>query len=184
MPRSYFTGPRLLLLCCAATASLTLTACSSGSQNDRKEYAVPTDLCGTALPSDDLAPLLPGGDKISSSRTALQGYSVCYLSVDGKKVLSSLAQRVEAGTTVTDVADSTYGLKADSDRTETAVAVVSDEAAVAQVSCAQPRNDGQLVFTTLRELDRTADPADLKKAVTAFAKSVASSTELCTENDS
>ncbi|MGW0287011.1 hypothetical protein ACWDXT_28400 [Streptomyces sp. NPDC003236] len=159
---------------------LALTACSSDASSAKREYAVPSSLCGTAVPSSALEPLLPAGKKISSRQSGSQGYARCQVSVDGELVLSSVIERWKPRTTLSNVAFGTYGLTSSDVKKEGPRFVISDSAAVGHVNCTPRRKDGAEVFAVLRKHGDPAGAASMEKAVTEFTDA-ASTSKGCTE---
>ncbi|MEU9185094.1 hypothetical protein AB0D14_11115 [Streptomyces sp. NPDC048484] len=69
---------------------LALTACSSGTSQEQREYAVPERFCGTAVDRDGLAALLPPGKKLTTREKYLDDKKLterCDIQVDGKLVV-------------------------------------------------------------------------------------------------
>ncbi|MEU9445001.1 hypothetical protein AB0D42_29830 [Streptomyces sp. NPDC048304] len=174
--------PRSLMACVAGAVAigLALTSCSSGTSGKKREYAVPSSMCGTSMPPSALEPLLPAGKTISARRSGSPGYARCQVSVDGKVVLSSIIERWSPRTTLTKVAFGTYGITAHSVHKEDERYIVADSAAVGHVECAAKRKDGAEVFTVIRTHHGSVDTAAMEKAISEFTDAAATSKE-CTE---
>ncbi|MFK0169146.1 hypothetical protein ACIQU5_10105 [Streptomyces sp. NPDC090306] len=160
---------------------LITTACSSNSDEAEKEYTVPSAWCGYRVPAKTMEPLLPGGKKITTKTDDAQGLLRCDVLVDGEKVLYLGAER-RAASTALSAGNAMLGpvskLTASDDHY-----AGSDKAAVQLVPCPVERKDGQEVFAIVNAWEGSGDEADVKKAVTTYARAAADST-ICTEFDS
>lgn len=68
---------------------LALVACSSGTSEEQREYAVPDKLCGTAVDRDEFAAFLPSGKKLTTQERYLDDKKLterCDVLVDGKLI--------------------------------------------------------------------------------------------------
>ncbi|MFB7505862.1 hypothetical protein [Streptomyces broussonetiae] len=162
--------------------SLALASCSSGTSEDKRDYSVPSSLCGTAMSTSALKPLLPAGKKISSRQSGSTGYVRCQVSVDGQVVLSSIIERWKPKTTLTDVAFGTYGLTSDNVKKKKENYIVADTTAVGHVTCRAKRKDGAEVFTVIRKEHGSVDVAAMEEAITKFTDAVSTSKQ-CTESN-
>ena len=75
----------------------SLSGCSEDEA--KREYATPRTLCGTAIDSDDLAPFLPAGKKITVKGTSGGGINRCKVIVDNKIVATATQAWLEDGRT-------------------------------------------------------------------------------------
>ncbi|MFJ4820598.1 hypothetical protein [Streptomyces sp. NPDC088801] len=66
---------------------MTITGC--GGEEQQREYAVPSTLCGTVVDSDTLAPFLPSGHKITVKDKSYSGARVCQVTVDNKLIFTA-----------------------------------------------------------------------------------------------
>ncbi|MFF2203887.1 hypothetical protein [Streptomyces sp. NPDC058145] len=179
---SHFLLSRVVGLLAVPAVGLAMTACSPGASSAKREYAVPSSLCGTPVPASALEPLLPAGKKISSRKSGSPGYARCQVSVDGQLVLSSIIERWQPRTTLSNVAFGTYGLTAASIKMEAQRFIVSESAAVERVDCNPKRKDAAEVFTVIRKHHDSVDAAAMEKAIAEFADAASTSAE-CTEKD-
>jgi hypothetical protein len=131
--------------------SLTLASCSSRSSEGKREYTVPSSLCGTAASASALEPLLPAGKRISSVKSGPIGLTRCRLMLDGQVVVTSVTEQWEPGTTLSDVAYTAYRLPAGSVKKESARYVVSDSVGVRHASCGKLQKEGHEIFTMIRK---------------------------------
>ncbi|MFJ5034600.1 hypothetical protein ACIQB5_42630 [Streptomyces sp. NPDC088560] len=161
---------------------LTLASCSSGTPEEKRTYATPSSLCGTALPASALEPLLPAGKKISSVRSGPSGFTRCRLLVDGRIAVTSIIEQWESGTTLTNVAYTTYGLPSGRVKKENSRYVISDTAAVGHASCGKLQKEGHEIFTMIRKEQGGVDAAAMEKAITKFTDAVSASKQ-CTESN-
>ncbi|MFI2206876.1 hypothetical protein ACH47Z_40435 [Streptomyces sp. NPDC020192] len=160
---------------------LTLASCSSETPEDKREYAVPSSLCGTAVPSSVLEPLLPAGKKISSVKSGPSGLTRCRLVVDGQVAVTGIIEQWESGTTLGKVAYGTYGLPSGKAKKETSNYIISDSTAVGHASCGKLQKDGHEIFTMIRKEHGTVGTAAMEKAITEFTSAVSASKQ-CTES--
>ncbi|MEU8971531.1 hypothetical protein AB0D11_20060 [Streptomyces monashensis] len=181
MPRIQACSPLVRTVSLLATG-LTLASCSSGTSEGKRSYAIPTSLCGTALPASALEPLLPAGQKISSVKSGPSGFTRCRLLVDGRIAVTSIIEQWESGTTLTNVAYGTYGLPPDKVKKENSRYVMSDTAAVGHASCRMLQKEGHETFTMIRKEQGAVDAAAMEKAITKFTDAVSTSKQ-CTESN-
>lgn len=160
-------------------AGLALAACSSGSSEEKREYTVPSSLCGTAVPSSALEPLLPSGKKISSLKSGPSGFTRCRLAVDGQVAVTSIIEQWESGTTLRNMAYGTYGLKSDSIKKEESRYIISTSTAVEHASCSKLQKEGHEVFTMIRKEHGSVETAAMEKVITEFTEAVSKSKQ-CT----
>lgn len=151
---------------------LTLASCSSGSSEGKREYAVPSSLCGTAVPASALEPLLPAGKKITSVKSGSSGFTRCRLVVDGRVAVTSIIEQWKSGTTLRNVAYGAYGLTSDSVKKEGQKYIISDSKAVGHVPCGEPQKEDHEVFTMIRKEHGTVDATAMEKAITEFTDGV------------
>ncbi|MFF8401794.1 hypothetical protein ACF1AB_17410 [Streptomyces sp. NPDC014846] len=149
-----------------------MTNCSSGDSPAKREYAALSSLCGTAVSSSALEPLLPTGKKISSVRSGPAGFARCRLVVDGQVAVTSIAEQWRSGTTLS---DGTYGIKSGGVEKENTRYAVTDAQAVGRIACAKRGGDGHVVFAMVREEHGTAGAAAMEKVITEFTDSVSAS---------
>ncbi|SED85821.1 hypothetical protein SAMN05216532_5993 [Streptomyces sp. 2231.1] len=173
--RSRFPLRRVVGLLAVLAIGPAVTACSSGSSPAKREYATPSSLCGTAVSSSALEPLLPGGKKISSVKSGPTGFARCRLVVDGQVAVTSIVEQWESSTTLSDVAYGTYGIKSDSVEKENTRYVVTDAQAVGRIACGRPGKDGHVVFAMIRKEHGTAGAAAMEKVITEFTDAVSTS---------
>ncbi|WP_416520595.1 hypothetical protein [Streptomyces achromogenes] len=124
------------------------TSCSSSSPT--REYAVPSDVCGTHMASSLLEPLLPPGKKVSTQPTSSVGVKRCRIVVDGKVVLSTSMEKHDANTGVGDVASSAYGVEPTDSRADGGHTIYSKTGAVSLVECAGSPSANSTVWATVR----------------------------------
>ncbi|MGK5501186.1 hypothetical protein [Streptomyces sp. URMC 125] len=161
----------------ALLLGLGATACSTQERN----YEIPSALCGTAVSPDLLEPLLPPGDKISttlSDRT--EGMKRCLVSVDGKQVLAVGTEWWKEGASLRRAALVIANVDSDDKETEDGRYLYSDSGAIGKVTCPKPRKtDGDLLATARVNEPGTSDEAAMKKLIAAYAEAVGKSDE-CT----
>jgi hypothetical protein len=77
------------------TLTLALTGC--GGDEQQREYAIPSTLCGTAVDSDTLTPFLPTGHKITVKEKSYSGAKGCQITVDNKLIFTTSQVWLEEG---------------------------------------------------------------------------------------
>jgi hypothetical protein len=173
--------PSLLGAAVLISVGLTATACSSGADEAKKEYTVPSSWCGHHIPASTMEPLLPGGKKLTTKSDDAQGRLRCIVFVDAKEVLYVGADR-RASSTALGAGNGMLGPDSKLSATEDDYAG-SDATAVQLVPCPKDRKDGQEVFAIVNAWEGSQNEADVKKAVKTYAVSAAK-TKICTEFDS
>ena len=173
--RPHVPHRRVVGLLAVLAVGPAMTACSSGSSPEKREYATPSSLCGTAMPSAALEPLLPAGKKISSVKSGSAGFTRCRLVIDGKVAVTSVVEQWKPGTSLSDVAYGTDGIKSGDVKKETAQYIVTDWQAVGRVACGTVDKGGHALFATIREEHGKAGAAAMQKAVTSLTDAVAKS---------
>jgi hypothetical protein len=84
----------------AALAALTLIAgCSNGDEKGDRDYAVPGNLCGTSVNSDEISPFFPAGESITAQKDDHLGSQICKVTVDKKLILTATQAWVAEGKT-------------------------------------------------------------------------------------
>lgn len=152
----------------AAVFVLALSACSQDGRN----YAVPGDLCGVAVDSDLLSPLLPDGEKLTQrSYDAGATSPRCRVSVDDRLVLYVSNDLVPPDTDPLKTQDrglQRLGHPAPAD--VGAAARVADRGALAVADCAT--EDGRKRVATLIQLEREfpEDTAQRRKNLTRLLR--------------
>ncbi|MFF9674795.1 hypothetical protein ACF1GS_24350 [Streptomyces eurythermus] len=124
------------------------TSCSSPSPT--REYAVPSDVCGTHVARSLLEPLLPPGEKVSAQPTSSVGVERCRMLVDGKVVLSTSIEKHDANTSVGDVASSAYGVEPTDTRADGGRTIYSKTGAVSLVECPGSASANSTLWATVR----------------------------------
>ncbi|CAL9370298.1 hypothetical protein [Streptomyces radiopugnans] len=160
-----------LLLC------LGTTACSSQERN----YEIPSALCGTAVSPDLTTPLLPPGDRISSTLSdRVEGVKRCLVDVDGQQVLALSTEWWKKGTSLGKAALVIPNVDPDDKETEDGRYLYSDTGAIGKVTCPNPRKDDGDLFVAARVNEPgRPDEAAMKKLIAAYAEAVGKSGE-CT----
>lgn len=167
----------------AASALLLLgTACSGGTE--KRAFTVPSDLCGTPVPTDVLEPVLPaGGDVLRAEpETDRPGNRQCKVTVDGTTVLSAFAE-LRADPSVAKVARGNPYMDLDEHTGEDGTYTWSEQGGVHRIACpalsAEHPDRGHMFVRVLLHDEELSDADAAKELVLAYAKSVAASKE-CT----
>ncbi|GAA2405828.1 hypothetical protein GCM10010420_37170 [Streptomyces glaucosporus] len=161
----------------ALLLGLGATACSTQERN----YTIPEALCGTAISPDLLEPLLPPGDKLSTTLSdRVEGMKRCLVNVDGKQVLAVGTEWWEKGTSLRVAALTIANVDSDDKETEDGRYLYSENGAIGKVTCPKPRKpDDDLLVTARVHEPGTPDEAAMKKLIAAYAEAVGKSDE-CT----
>ncbi|MFH9088416.1 hypothetical protein [Streptomyces sp. NPDC017673] len=173
-PYSPLAGAALVL-----AAGMALAACSSGGSQEKRDYAVPSSLCGTAVSPAALEPLLPAGSKITSVKSGPSGFVRCRLVVDRQVAVTSIIDQRQSGTRLMNVAYSTYGMRSDKIKKETQNYIISESLAVGHVSCGELQKEGHELFTVIRKERGTVDATAMERTITDFTDAVSTSQQ-CT----
>ncbi|MET9670742.1 hypothetical protein ABZY19_36225 [Streptomyces sp. NPDC006475] len=157
----------------AALALITLaggvTACSTASSGESKEYKVPSTLCGTPVSGELLSPFLPSGGSVSSKTegTAGTGIKRCEITVDEKPALTAATEWREKGERPSDVALDHKRVDM-TDYESTGTYLFSGTGAVGRVDgCNNPSFKGDL-FTVIETQVDSDDKVAMKKLITAY----------------
>ncbi|MEE1939004.1 hypothetical protein V1L54_06170 [Streptomyces sp. TRM 70361] len=170
-----------LLILAAGVLALGLGTAACSSEQEKRNYEIPSSLCGTAVPSGPLESLLPSGDQISASESSkAEGLDRCLIDVDGEPALDLSIEWWEDTDSLRDYASVFPGVEPGDKETEDGRYLYSDTGAVGEVTCKNPRvSDGKL-FVAARVADSgSPDEAAMKKLIAAYAEAVAKSGE-CT----
>ncbi|WP_181792883.1 hypothetical protein [Streptomyces sp. WELS2] len=124
------------------------TSCSSSSPT--REYAVPSNVCGTRMAPSLLEPLLPPGEKVGAQPTSSVNVKRCRILVDGKVAFSSSIEKRDANTSVGDVASSAYGVEPTDTRADGDHTIYSKTGAVSLVECPGSASANSTVWATVR----------------------------------
>ncbi|MGA5205770.1 hypothetical protein [Streptomyces variegatus] len=84
------------------TLALAITGC--GGDEQKRAYAIPSNLCGITVDSDTLAPFLPAGQKISVKDKSYSGAKGCQVIVDSKLIFTTNQVWLDEGNTTAFVA--------------------------------------------------------------------------------
>ncbi|MFG2922523.1 hypothetical protein ACGFYA_13510 [Streptomyces sp. NPDC048305] len=175
--RHRFFGTAVSLSAVVVLAS-SLSACSGdGDDMAKKEYTLPTSLCGVDVDPAQVEALLPGGDSATSASSEPNGGTTrCDVSVDGRKALR-LAQtwwgRTETATTVAAAYSGTDG----GATTDDYRFVYAGTAGVGKVaSCTSSDHPEMALFTVIQILDSGIDDqAAMKTLTNSYTKAVGQS---------
>jgi hypothetical protein len=92
------------LISAAILTTLTLAITGCGGDEQKREYAIPSTLCGTTVDSDALTPFLPAGQKITVKDKSYSGAKGCQVAVDSKLIFTTSQVWLEEGNTTAFVA--------------------------------------------------------------------------------
>ncbi|WP_157877458.1 hypothetical protein [Streptomyces odonnellii] len=178
------TGSRRLRtpLVLVALMGLTLAGCSD--PEPRRAYTIPDDLCGVALSPAVLEPVLPPGDKMSSSKDTLNGLTNCEVVVDKVVVLTTITEWYERGTSMARVLAS-HMADLEDKASKDGRYVYSDEGGVAKIDCRTPPEglrDEDPFATVLVRKDLGADEEAVHKLLLAYTDAVGKSPD-CNSSD-
>jgi hypothetical protein len=173
--RSHPARRRTALALLSTVAVLAaLTACSSEKE---RAYALPDKLCGTPVDPATLAPLLPGGDKLSQSVDPGGSDERCRVEVDGKSAMSTGSLWTDLDDTPRKVADWELGVSS-ADTPEGDDIIHGRTGAVARVDGCPAAKKGDLMYVSMRLVDRKVDEKDTLAFIRSYAKGIRQ-TERC-----
>ncbi|MGW5234061.1 hypothetical protein ACWEQU_17645 [Streptomyces nodosus] len=172
----------LVGVACSFVIGLTLVACSAESSEKKREYTVPSSLCGTAVSPSALEPLLPAGRDIWSTKGGIASYVRCQLYVDDKMAVDSVILRESSGADLTKIAFTEHNVNRSDVKKKEERYIISGSAAVGHVQCSTRREDGAEVFTVIKKKHGTVDVSTMKNIIAEFTDA-ASKSEVCTEGD-
>ncbi|GAA3310254.1 hypothetical protein [Streptomyces cinereospinus] len=156
-------------------AALLAALCGCGEEAPGRNYAVPAELCGIAVGTDDLAPFLPAGDAISVRAKSGGGVRSCQVVVDGRLVLTTTQAWLEEGRTTAYFAYGqsleAVGHSAEDDRFRYS----GNEAFGKTAGCVDSRY-GQELYTAMQAQGSGHRDADaMKRLITSYTHEVESS---------
>ncbi|MDX3387030.1 hypothetical protein PV682_37145 [Streptomyces niveiscabiei] len=172
---------RFLALTAAASAGvLAVSACSKGNGEDKKNYTVPSALCGIKTDPELVDPFLPGGDSIAvKSATLSGGASRCDVTVDGKVAVREIftwwGDRESVVTVAAAYAKTDGGKVTDDERY-----LYSGVGAVGKTSesCKSTEHPDQDLYGVVQVFaDGRSDPEAMKALVASYVKGLEASAE-------
>ncbi|QIJ65062.1 hypothetical protein [Streptomyces sp. JB150] len=90
-----WTGRCAMLVSAACMLVTTLSSC--GTDEPERDYAVPAELCGISLASDDLTPFLPTGEDLEVREKKASGVTTCHVIVDKKLIVTATQAWLKEG---------------------------------------------------------------------------------------
>lgn len=135
---------------CALAVVVVAGAAGCSSDEAKREFSVPKELCGVSVPTEPLSRLLPAtGKRLDVGEGAS---SACEVTVDRKTVLSVERQRVDAGRSAWNIASYDRRIGHAKTADDDTVAYVG-RAAVSVVKCRTKGDEDKAVSTYLRTLE-------------------------------
>ncbi|MGW0578414.1 hypothetical protein ACWD25_21150 [Streptomyces sp. NPDC002920] len=161
----------------AATLAFVLSGCSSNDQ--KREYAVPSSLCGTAIDADALAPFLPAGQKITVREKPYSGSKRCEVVVDNTLIVTTSQTWLKEGTTTANFA---YGQTTSTPKSSAEggrFKYSGNEAFGKTQDCVDTQSKHELYTAIQADGSKHRDAEAMKRLVLAFTDAVERSAE-CT----
>lgn len=161
---------------------LLLTACSQ--PEEKRSFAVPSELCGTPVPAAVLDAILPKSGKTleAKARSREVGATHCRVNVDGATVIAAISEWKDEPS-VSEVARSNPYLDLDDHTSEDGTYMWSGRGGAHRIPCPVAAKDhpnlNQLFVRILVHDEKLADADAAKELLLAYAKSVADS-KACT----
>ncbi|MFF8973208.1 hypothetical protein [Streptomyces sp. NPDC014995] len=155
-----------------------LTGCSDEQQ--KREYAVPGALCGTAVDSDALTSFLPPGSKITVKGKAYSGAEGCQVVVDDKLIVTAARMWLEEGRTTAYVAARQSFDTPDQSAEDGRFRYSGHEAFGKTRGCVDMKYKQELYTVIQAEGSEHRDAAAMKRLILSFTEAVERSAE-CTE---
>ncbi|MEV4684797.1 hypothetical protein [Streptomyces kurssanovii] len=165
-----------------AALALALTACSQ--PEEKRSFAVPSDLCGTPVPTAVLDAILPKSGKTleAKARSREVGATHCRVNVDGATVIAAFSEWTDEPS-VSKVARSNPYLDLDDHTSEDGTYMWSERGGARRIPCPVAAKDhpdlNQLFVRILIHDEKLADADAAKDLLLAYSKSVADS-KACT----
>jgi hypothetical protein len=149
-----------------------------GCSVERRDYEVPSALCGVSVNREVVSDLLPSGDRIKiEEKHPVYRRSECQVNVDGKAALILSQEWWEDGDTIVDVAASVPQLESAKLTDDGGSYISTGTGAVMKVAdCTSPDHPDHTLFTGLEvHSDDVSDDAAVKKLITSYTRTVADS---------
>ncbi|WP_256727079.1 hypothetical protein [Streptomyces acidiscabies] len=159
---------------------LAVSACSKGNGDDKKNYTVPSALCGIKADPELVDPFLPGGDSIAAKSSTLSGGADrCDVTVDGKvavrEILTWWGDRETVATVAAAYAKTDGGKMTDDERY-----LYSGVGAVGKTSeaCKSTEHPDQDLYGVVQVFtaDRS-DPEAMKELIASYIRGLEASAE-------
>lgn len=176
--RGEFRGPSHLIARLALGAIAFAAAAGCSSTEVKREYAIPSTLCGMAVPSGELEKFLPAGSDISVRDTSpVDRTKRCVVRVDGKRAFVASREWWQQKDDVTTVAFAHSQVKrgelADQDRL-----LYSETGAVGRTKCVDAELPDGVLYVALESHDEaSADAQAMRKLIASYVEAVESSDE-------
>lgn len=175
---------RQLAAVAVAALALVLTACSQ--PEEKRSFAVPSDLCGTPVPSAVVEPVLPKSGESLETKTRSQevGNTHCRVNVDGTTVFSAVSEW-QADPSVEKAAHINPFVDVDDHTSEDGTYMWSGKGGVRRISCpvaakTKEHTDRNQLFVRVLIYNKEFSDADAaEELLLAYSKSVAGS-KACT----
>jgi len=170
----------LALAAVASVGVAAVSACSKGDGDDKKNYTVPSALCGIKADPDLVDPFLPGGESVEvKSLTLSGGAKRCDVVVDGKVALREIQTWWSDGETATTVA-AAYANTDDGKTTDDGRYLYSGVGAVGKTSadCKSKEHPDQDLYGVVQVFaDGRSDPEVMKELIASYIRGLEASAE-------
>ncbi|WP_282089735.1 hypothetical protein [Streptomyces tendae] len=163
----------------AALASLTLIAgCSNGDEKADRAYAVPSNLCGTSVDSDEVSPFFPAGESITVQKDDHLGSQICKVVVDKRLILTATQAWVAGGKTTAYFASGQTLEKISLSSNAGKYRFSGNEGFGKAADCTHNEHDQELYTALQFQGSKHNDSDAMKHLITSYTKEVESSS-LC-----
>ncbi|MFD5266090.1 hypothetical protein [Streptomyces sp. NPDC058335] len=170
-------GKPILLSTAALMLLLLLSGC--GSEEQKRNYAIPRALCGLAVDGEALTNILPGGDKVTVKDRSYPGTQGCQVIVDGVLIVTAVQMWVDEGQTAAFVA-ATHSIDTVDRSAEKGRYQYSGYEAYGKThGCVDTKYKQELYAVIQAPSSKKPDPEAMKRLIVSFTKSVEKSAE-CT----
>ncbi|MFD8914857.1 hypothetical protein [Streptomyces sp. NPDC059575] len=144
---------------------------------DKREYAVPSALCGVSVKPELVAPFLPGGKGLAVKEDRpVPTIKLCRVDVGKKWALQANQQWWAEDVSIATVASANPQLGSTEDSSDSTFFYSGTGAVVRVKGCSNPKHSGQILYTSLSVRDTDlADVPAMKKLATAYTKAVKNS---------
>ncbi|MFH8294591.1 hypothetical protein [Streptomyces sp. NPDC018059] len=151
--------------------------CATGCSDDKGNYTTPSSLCGIHISPELLKPVLPPGESVSAIPTSTAWNKRCRLQVDTEPAFAATIEWWEAADTLESVATDAIGVDPHDKKTPDRHYIYAKMGAVGLVECPNQRDLKRKLFVSVRTTNASATETQMKKLITSYSTSVASSKE-------
>ncbi|MFF8927127.1 hypothetical protein ACF1AO_07650 [Streptomyces longwoodensis] len=158
--------------------SVLVTSCTSDTESDEKQYAVPSTLCGVPFDTSLIGPFLPAGRNLSVKQSSPNGGTTrCDVNIDGELAIRHMQTWWADGENAATVSEG-YDRMEDGQLIDDERYFYSGTGAVGKtsVSCKSPEHPEQRLYGVVQVYaPGRSDAKAMKKLVLAYTEALDSS---------